>query len=767
MAENDKLIPTNGGPPEHPGYSGYAVLDAEAPGPDAYSFYTYWEILKKRRGTVFTVAFVITTLVTLVVFRMKPVYRATASMEVQAETPQLQTLNELNPSVATDDAFLQTQVDLLRSNKLAWETIQQLGLAAGYPELRADGKGGPASTDRSRAATQANLIRAFKGSLHVQLLNESRLVEVSFDSVDPNLAARVANALVKNYVESNFRSKYETTRQASVWMEQQLDELKAKVEKSQQALVDYERANSIADIGNKENVVGQRLADLSKDLTTAQTDRANKESVYDSVQSNKAEADIMANDGLLQQLDSKYADLKTQYAATTSQYGPNFYKVKELGNQINEVESLVERERKRIIERIGGDYRTALRREQLLFREVAQQRAEVGKLNQLLIQYTILKGEFETNQQLYNDLLKRLKDATVSASLRATNVSLADEALIPSSPIRPDRPVDITAGLLVGLILGVTLAFIRESLDRTIMTAEDIEREISVPTLAAIPLGAGSHGRYGHYFSHNGRKAGGNGNQGLTILNAPGSQMAESFRVLRTSILLSSAPQPPQVLLVTSAHPSEGKTFASVNLALALAQRGSRVLLVDSDLRKPNVLKALGLSNGSNGTGPGLSSFLTGEHDIDQALQAYTAVPNLWLLPPGPIPPNPAELLSSPAMEGLVRDLRQRFDHIVFDSPPSLLVTDGILLSTLTDGVILVVESGATSRGALNRARRILDRAGANTLGAVLNKLANRRDGYYSSRYGYYNYSYSRERATWKVADAGSANDEPPLLTRK
>jgi capsular exopolysaccharide synthesis family protein len=764
MAENDKLMPTNGVPPARPAYSGYPVLDAEASGPDEYSFHAYWEILRKRRGTVFTVAFIITISVTLVVFRMKPVYRATARMEVQAETPQLQTLNELNTGARADDAFLQTQVDLLQNNNLAWETIQQLGLAAGYPEISAGGKGGPASTDRSPAATQASLIRGFKKRLHVELLNESRLVEVSFESVDPSLAARVANALVKNYVESNFRSKYETTRQASAWMEQQLDELKAKVEKSQQALVDYERENSIADVGDKENVVGQKLADLSKDLTTAQTDRANKESVYDSVQSNKAEAAIIANDALLEQLDSKYADLETQYAATTSHYGPNFYKVKELRNQINEVESLMDRERKRIIERIGGDYRTAVRREQLLSRQVAQQRAEVEKLNQLLIKYTILKGEFETNQQLYNELLKRLKDATVSVSLRATNVRLADEALVPSIPIRPDKPVDISVGLLVGLILGVTLAFIRESLDRTIKTAEDIEREITVPTLAVIPLGTTSRGRYGRYFPRDARKAAGNGNPALAVLNAPGSEMAESFRVLRTSILLSSAPPPPQVLLVTSAHPSEGKTFASVNLALALAQRGSRVLLVDADLRKPSVLKALGLSDG---VGPGLSSFLTGGHDIDQALQAFTAVPNLWLLPPGPIPPNPAELVSSPAMEGLVRDLRQRFEHIVFDSPPLLLVTDGILLSTLADGVVLVVESGTTSRGALHRVRRILDRAGANTLGAVLNKLEDRVDGYYSSRYRYYNYYYSRDRSTSKVAEAASANDQPPTLTRR
>jgi capsular exopolysaccharide synthesis family protein len=322
--------------------------------------------------------------------------------------------------------------------------------------------------------------------------------------------------------------------------------------------------------------------------------------------------------------------------------------------------------------------------------------------------------------------------------------------------------VDIAVGLLVGLILGVTLAFIRESLDHTINTAEEIEKEISVPTLAVIPLGTASRGRYGHYYRHHHPRAGGNGSQALTILNAPGSEMAESFRVLRTSILLSSPPQPPQAVLVTSAHPGEGKTFASVNLALALAQRGSRVLLVDSDLRQPNTFRALGLSDG---VGPGLSGYLAGEHDIERTLQAHAEIPNLWLLPPGPIPPNPAELLSSPAMKGLVGSLRQRFEHIVFDSPPLLLVTDGVLLSTLTDGVVLVVESGATSRGALNRVRRILDRAGANTLGAVLNKLANQVDGYYYSGHRYYNYYYMRHQTTSKDADAGPSKDQPPILT--
>jgi capsular exopolysaccharide synthesis family protein len=755
MAEDDQLIRTTGVPPDRLGYyPGYPHSDLESSTSDAYSFHAYWEILRKRRSTVFTTALVVTTLVTLVVFRMKPVYRATARVEVQAETPAVQTLSELNSSAAADAPFLQTQVDLLQNNNLAWQTIQEMGLAAG--SVGAD--------NTSPAAAQSSLIRAFKKHLHVELLNESRLVEVSFESFDAALTARVANALVKNFVESNFRSKYETTRQATAWMEQQLDELKAKVEKSQQAMVDYQRENSISDIGDKENIVQERLADLSKQLTEAQTDRASKESVNDSVQRNKAEASIIANDALLAQLESKSAELNMEYAAATAQYGPNYYKVKQLHSQISQVETLMERERSRILERIGSDYRTARRREQILAEEVAQQKAAVEKLNQLLVRYTILKGEFETNQQLYNELLKRLKDATVSVSLRAANVHLADEAMVPARPIRPDKGVDIAAGLLVGLILGITLAFVRESLDRTMKTAEDVEREIAVPTLALIPMGTGSRGRYGRYFARQPQKAAGSDNLALEALNAPGSAMAESFRVLRTSILLSSGPRPPQALLVTSAHPREGKTFSSVNLALALAQRGSRVLLVDADMRKPGVLRTLGLPEDQ---GAGLSSCLGSGYDIEQVLQPFTPVPNLWLLPPGPIPSNPAELVSSPAMTRLVQDLRQRFEHIIIDSPPLLMVTDGILLSTLVDGVVLVVESGGTSRGALNRVRQILDRASAKTLGAVLNKLDDRADGYSTSHYRYYGYYYSHTRPASRVVEADSPGDQPPAFTPK
>jgi capsular exopolysaccharide synthesis family protein len=282
----------------------------------------------------------------------------------------------------------------------------------------------------------------------------------------------------------------------------------------------------------------------------------------------------------------------------------------------------------------------------------------------------------------------------------------------------------------------MTWVFIRESLDRTVKSVEDVERLVALPTLAVIPFGSSSGSGYSRYFTRDAGKIQGNGNMALSVLHAPGSAIAESYTVLRTSILLSTAPRPPQVLVVTSANPHEGKTCTSINLALSLAQRGGQVLIVDADLRRPGTSKSLGMSNGE---GNGLSSYLTGGHDIDKALQSFKGLPNMWVLPAGPIPPNPAELVASSTMETLMLDLRQRFDHIVLDSPPLLMVTDGIVLSVMADGVILVVESGATSRGALSRACQLLAQAGARVLGTILNKMDHRAEGYYyNSHQGYY-----------------------------
>jgi capsular exopolysaccharide synthesis family protein len=510
--------------------------------------------------------------------------------------------------------------------------------------------------------------------------------------------------------------------------------LKAKVEKSQQAMVDYERKNLIVDIGDKQSVVEQRLAAMSADLTNAQNERMQKQSLYELVTSNDPEATLAAQDSLLQSLDEKYATLREDYVDGVAQYGPNFPKVKRLQDQLNEVQSLMERERKRIVTRIHNDYVAALGRERLLSAAVAQEKEEVGKLNQLSIEHNLLKREFETNQQLYASLLQHLKDATVSAGLRATNIHLVDSALVPAAPVRPRIMYNILISILVGLVLGVTLAIIEESLDTSIKSAEDLERVLGAPTLAVIPLARSSWLRMAGE-----RSQLQSGSVESIVLKQPTSSLAESYHTLRTAILLSTAPRPPQALLVTSAQPGEGKTCTSLNLALGLAQRGVPVVLVDADMRRPGISRALALSE----NGAGLSSVLSGAHSVDETLRQLEAVPNLWVLPAGPKAPNPADLLSSPTMQKVLQELRGRFEHVVLDSAPLLLVTDATVLSGIVDGVVLVVESGVMARRGLLRAQKILESSGGRILGAVLNKWDARSEGYYAY-YGSYSSGYYR-----------------------
>lgn len=727
---------------------GSHFADIELERTDSYFYLrTYWHVLAKRRWTILAAACVLVAAVAVVSFKMRPVYRAVARVEVEAEEPEIQSLTDLYRTTPSDDAFLQTQVNVLESDTLAWETIQQLGLESS-PEFRA-GSNSPASAATGGAKERGSLIRAFRKNLHVELMRNSRMLEISYESTDPSQAAAIANALVNNYAEYNFRKKYNSTRQASSWMEQQLDELKAKTEKSQQQLVDYERENAIVNVSDKENVVEERLADLSRDLTAAQSDRVQKESLNNLVRSNPSQAALLMQDDLLQRLEEKLADISAQYADALGEYGPKFPKVLRLQSEMKSMQGFVDDERRRLMERIQNDYLAAQGREKLLTDAVTAEKADVGRLNQLLIRHNMLKREFDTNQQLYDSLLQRLKDATVSAGLRATNIHVIDTAFVPSTPVRPKRLMNIGIALLVGLILGVTFAFIEEGLDNSIKSAEDVERLIAAPALAIVPV-AGSEGRR-LYGAANGKRRGlgkpiSNGAVAMAVLKHPASALSESYRSLRTAIMLSTAARPPQALLVTSPQPNEGKSCTSMNLALALAQRSTRVVIVDADLRKPCVARHLGMNRE-----PGLSGVLTGAHGLDEALCPVDGVPNLWALPGGASPPNPAELLSSPQMADILQQLRGRFDHIVMDSPPLLMVTDATVLSTLVDGVILVVESGVTVRGALLRAHSLIDSAGGRLLGVVMNKVDLRHDAYYyASRTRYYHAYYDA------AADAAS-----------
>lgn len=705
---------------------------------------TYWHILLKRRWTILAITFVITTLVTIFAFKTRPIYRATARVEVEA-TPQYQSMQNLDQPTPTSDTFLKTQVNVLDSDNLAWTTIEQLRLDKN-PAFDPVARQGGANLEPEGAA-RTRMVQAFKNALNVQLADGTQILEVSFQSPDPRLAAKVANALVSNYTQYNFLTLYDATRQASSWLEQRMDEMKAQMEKSQQALVDYERKNSIVNIGNRQSVLEQRLSDLSTDMTTAQNNLAQKQSVYQLAQANPGDVGLLVQDTLLQQLQGKYGDLKTQYVDLMGRYGPNFPKVVRVRDQMKEVQSLMVQERKRVFSQIQHDAQVARVRARILKAAVAKEKEQIGKTNQLQIEQNILQHEFETNQDLYDSLLKHVKNATISAGLKANNVHVVDRAMIPTVPVSPHKGRDIAVGFIIGLMLGVTVAFTQEGLDSSVKSAEDVEKFIPAPALAVIPA-AGTMGPKRPWLAATTGKIPSDGNAvALAVLKQPTSPLAESFRALRTSILLSTAPRPPQTILVTSSQSGEGKTCTSLNLAFSLAQRGGRVLIIDGDLRRSGVGKILSLSEAK-----GLSGILTGAHSLDDALVHLESPSNLWAIPAGPHPPNPAELLSSTTMEQLLENLRGRFDHVVLDSPPLLAVTDATVLSALTDGVILVAESNVTQRNALVRSYKMVQGAAGRVLGLVVNKLDVRHDGYYGYSYRRYYGSYGHEHA---------AGDEP------
>jgi capsular exopolysaccharide synthesis family protein len=587
-------------------------------------------------------------------------------------------------------------------------------------------------------------------------------MDVSFESTDPQLAARIVNAHITSYIEQNFRSKYDATTHASIWLADQLGELKIRVQKSEDARIAYERQNQIWALDDKQNITSQRLSDVNKQLTDAQSERMRKESLYQFAKSGNLDAvPQVQNSSALSDLMRKRNEATAQYTDQLSQYGPNFPKVQRLQAQLKELDQTIEKEKQKTLNVLESDYREAQQRETLLTKALDQQKAETNQMAGKLVEYNILKREAEANKTLYEGLMTKLKETAISAGLRSSNIRVVDPAMIPSTPARPAKARNVALAFLVGLVGGIGLALMREYLDNTVKTPDDVETLSRLPSLAVVPQFADSNGsgkRHGllQGFSSNGHDK----RIELVAQHLPKSQMSEAFRALRTSILLSQADHPPQVILVTSALPREGKTTAAANLAVTLAQLGDRTVLVDADLRKPGVGRLLNLGSGKYA---GLSSYLAGVSSLDLVSVPHPAIPNLVAIPTGPLPPNPADLLSSHKLVEAIAELRTKFKFIVIDSPPVMAATDAVILSVQADGVLIVVRSGETPKEAFTRTRDLLNSVKCRILGVILNAVdAHAPDYYYSYRYYPYSYGYGPQEAT----DAPHEEDSESLAQR-
>jgi polysaccharide biosynthesis transport protein len=700
----------------------------------------YLRVLLKRKWMVLSVIAGIFTVVAVASLRQTPVYEAVGRIVINKSDSNLITFKDSQPVLDYyDQADLDTEVRILQSDLMALQVIRQLNLDK-RPEFggHSDQKQAsllaePLQADSNRTSA---LLGAFRANLHVTLIPNTRIIEIHYNSTDPQLAASAVNTLASTYVEQNFKTKFESTMQASDWLSKQLVDLQMKVETSQEKLVRYQKEHEILGIDEKQNIITEKLDELNKEMTAAESDRMQKEAVYRQTQSNDPDqiaAAIIADttggggvaaSGLIDKLREQQANLKIQVAELGSQLGPSYPKVVQLNNQVKEIDRQLQSETNKAVDHLKGQYLAALQRENMLRDSFEKQKQEANKLNESAIEYSILKRDLDSNRTLYEGLLEKLKEAGVTAGLRSNNFRIIDAARVPTSPSEPNIPRNLLFALVLGVISGVLLAFVLENMDNSVRTPEQAQAISGLPSLGMIPLGSKtpSYGATGKRLALTASRE-----VVETVTQArPQSQMAESYRALRTSLLLSNLGAPPKVIMVTSARPQEGKTTTSINTSIVLAQKGVRVLLIDADLRRPSVHKTLGM-----GPRSGLSNVLTGSATAQQTITTSPVLPNLFIMPAGTPPPNPAELLASSNMRDLIAELRQLYDHIVIDTPPTLSVTDAVVLSPRADATILVIRSGQTTKQALRRARDVLMQVNAHVAGILLNAVDLTSPDYY------------------------------------
>ena len=750
MPEDNKLVPrengANGVVEVIPAPSRLAAFDLSPREPHLYD---YLLILRKHQWLIVSFLLAVVTIVSIATFRMQSVYVATARIEIDRENANFLPFPGLDSYdyMLDTDNYIETQSKILTSETLALQTIRSSGLGSRSEFSSGNGPSEALTLGSLENQKRPPELGAFLGSLGVKRVPNSRLLDVTFESTDPQFAARVVNEHIKNFQEQNIRSRFDETTRATTWLRDQLDELKVKVQESEDKRIDYERKNQIWTLDDKQNITTQRLADINKALTDAQEDRMKKEALYQFAKAGDiSDVPQLRDDVILQGLMTKRETASEDYTDALNQYGPNFPKVQRLQAQLKDLDQLIRKEEQNTLNRIETDYREARQRELLLTQALDKQKADANQMAERLVEYNILKREAEANKALYDGLMTKLKEVGISAALQSSNIRVVDPAMIPSTPSRPAKARNIVLAFLIGLVGGIGLALVREYLDNTVKTPDDIENLVRLPSLAVVPEFRSSNGngsrRLLQGISSNGHEK----RIELVAQDLPKSQMSEAFRALRTSLLLSQPGHPPQVILVTSALPREGKTTAAANLAVTLAQLGDSTVLVDADLRKPGVGRLLNLGGGKYA---GLSSYLAGVSSLDLVTVPHPAIPNLAAIPTGPLPPNPADLLSSQRLREAIAELRNKYKFVVIDSPPIMAATDAVILSVQADGVVLVVRSGEMPKEAFTRTRDLLNSVKCRMLGVVLNAVdSGAPDYYYSYRYYPYSYGYGPQEAS-------------------
>lgn len=767
---------------------GYGAVEGEG-----VKLANIWRAVRKRKWLIIAITALVTLLVTVEVHRPKPIYEASATVEVKKDTWVMiksgDTLLEEEadtalslPTIKTNTLMLRSRpllqdvvarlqltrepdfFDITRKKRSILETFQSLSPLAGPQEQgndqdssthrkpdevesveSAEPAENPAQESEMSEEERALLrsyVRVLQDNLSVEPVKDTRVLRISFTHTDPNIAAAVANGVAESFIDRRFNNSTTRLNRATAWLRRTTQDLKAKVERAELTLSQYSREHNIYAPEAKATLTSDKLTNLHAQALRAETERVLKESLHDEVKA-----------GRIEQLPEAFADprsaalqvelgqLAIQEAQLSVSFGPKNPQVAEVRQKMDAIKQQIDKSRTLLEQKLKAEYARAARDEKTLKGALEQAKLEAVEDNQYAIQYNLLKEEADTARSLYTQFLQKTNQANIQLAEPPSHARLIEPADVPSYPLTPNRPLYILFAFLISFVGCAGAAFAFERLNKNIKSLEDVSRYVQLPAIGIIPEIKAQSSR--HLLARNGKKGRGADERlaEASILRpatfSPVVSMddrsvaAEAYRAVSTSVLLAPHDSPPKTLLVTSGLPGEGKTTTVINTAISLAQFGASVLIIDCDLRNPTTHKVFNMESGR-----GLSTYLSSDVGIDDLVRKLE-IPNLHWLPAGPIPQNPAKLIISPKMKALLKTMGERYDHILIDSPPMVGVTDPIILSTLVDGVIVVVHGTKSTRERVRRTRHELSIVGAHIFGVVLNNINVTDYQYYEPDYKY------------------------------